>query len=121
MTFNDPSTGPISVESLKGQVLRQRRWQEQLSLASFKRVIVHGSKTYLEVCRRAFEGTGASLVAASASENTPGSQAPVQLPAEGLLILEERATAIGEALSDCRTPSSKSWTGAKLSGLFLNG
>lgn len=63
VTFSRPETGPISDESLRGQVLYQRRLLcgEKRSLRSFKYVAVRGSAEYVKKTRLAFADTGASV------------------------------------------------------------
>jgi len=59
VTFNQPKTGPISVESLKNQVLYQRRLfgEKERKLCHFKYVLVKGGDKYLDRCLKAFPST----------------------------------------------------------------
>lgn len=56
VTFGRPSSGPISLESLRAQVLYQRRWKDGCRLRDFDLVIVHGTADYWKACKFAFKG-----------------------------------------------------------------
>jgi hypothetical protein len=51
VTFNDPSTGPITDDALRAQAKHQSRWSDEIPLRQFKRVVVHGSGDYVRKTR----------------------------------------------------------------------
>lgn len=58
VTFNDPTTNPISMEKLKEQVKDR--------LDKFNRVVALGSSIYANMVSEAFEGTGAQVLTLTA-------------------------------------------------------
>lgn len=55
VTFSNPQSGPISVESLIRQVKGQKRWEEQIRLDSFGKIYCLANEVYLNRVRCAFE------------------------------------------------------------------
>lgn len=56
VSFDNPESGPISDETLRNQVLYQKRWKDNKPLRNFKKVMVYGSKIYYEKVKKAYEG-----------------------------------------------------------------
>jgi hypothetical protein len=50
----NPSQGPISNESLKGQAYKQLRWSGALRLCDFTEIVVHASSGYVQKVREIF-------------------------------------------------------------------
>jgi len=59
VSFDDPTTGPISDDTLRNQVLYQTRWSNGKPLRDFKVVIVFGPDTYVRKVAKAYEGVAA--------------------------------------------------------------
>ena len=59
VSFDDPTTGPISDDALRNQVLYQTRWDDEKPLKDFKVVIVFGPDTYVRKTAKAYEGIAA--------------------------------------------------------------
>lgn len=64
VTFDDEATGPVTLETLARQVRCQQRWADQVPLRQFRRIVVHGTSTYVEAVRAAFASLGAEVVPA---------------------------------------------------------
>ena len=88
VTFNDPGTGPVTLDALRAQIEYQVRWADRIPLRSFSQIIVYGSASYESVCRRAFGAT--RLVRRH------------ELPVSSLAIsdVDERCRAVANALAD---------------------
>ena len=59
VSFSTPSSGPISVESLKNQVMFQKRFE--VPLKEFTDIEVYGSSVYYKKVLQAFDETNASV------------------------------------------------------------
>lgn len=117
VTFKDPSTGPISVDTLAAQVQHQVRWADGVPIRQFGKVVVHGHKDYSDRVRAAFTPVDARVVLddvlSPSPRNAEASHAltPTSKPASTVAPSAEsisttnaftwssaRATAIGQAL-----------------------
>ncbi|MEM3382273.1 MAG: hypothetical protein QXO75_07655 [Nitrososphaerota archaeon] len=67
VSFNDANTGPISDDSLKDQVMNQKRWGNTIPLKEFRTVICFDSATYLTKVKESFKNTGARIIEKSLS------------------------------------------------------
>ena len=57
VSFNDPKSGPVSDDTLRKQVLYQKRWCDKRPLKDFTKVFVYtDNDTYYEKVSRAYKG-----------------------------------------------------------------
>ncbi|MDP2859716.1 MAG: hypothetical protein Q8P50_17325 [Bacillota bacterium] len=63
VTFSDPKTGPISEETLYGQVMYQTRWPDRKRMRDFRAIMYSGTDIYGERIGLSFRDTDAVIAA----------------------------------------------------------
>jgi N-glycosylase/DNA lyase len=94
VTFNDARTGPITNDALRSQVEHQTRWEDRIPLRRFSRVVVHGTRPYLQRTASAFARTGSTVESADRMTTETASQ-----PLESRLPVADRISAVARALA----------------------